>query len=504
MFKKLLLQLLLVGAFLSAFNCAAIAQQVTNFSFAASSGTYTPISGANSVTLTTPSHTDGGNAYDLPIGFTFNYLGVDFTTVSASCDGYLVLGHNDLANQQWENNLASGADGSKIVSRPIIAALWDDLDIISSSNLVYQTTGVAPNRIFVMQWGAVKWDFNAAGSVIKFQIKLYENSGVIQFIYAPGDFPGKNFSGGASIGITDVSATGTGTFLSVSDLSLSATVSSVSETKNISAQTPILPGLTFTFSPPISCPNLPELINTCSGLPLIIEAGTNGTLARFSPLTDLYTDAACTVTYTGAPVSKVYAKRTASFTYSKTTFGGPCNGVVTEVSVNIPEQNVILSAFPFSNLHPGLETTLAATVTPNPAANYTWYKNGIEYLNGSSNSIYITVDGLGEYSVKATNSTGCSSLSDVFKIGDSATTKLYVYPNPTRGKFQVRYAGAGTPAYLVLVDTKGTRVATVQYTNTNHYGRVDVNISNCNKGEYLIALYDTEGKHLAKAKVLYH
>ena len=54
------------------------------------SGAYTPISIASGATLSTAS---GDNAFEdlIPIGFTFNYLGTNYSTIGASTNGIVAF-----------------------------------------------------------------------------------------------------------------------------------------------------------------------------------------------------------------------------------------------------------------------------------------------------------------------------------------------------------------------------------------------------------------------------
>ena len=45
---------------------------------------------------------------------------------------------------------------------------------------------LAPNRVFTAQWQQMGWDYNLSTDVISFQVKLYETTNVIEFIYNRG------------------------------------------------------------------------------------------------------------------------------------------------------------------------------------------------------------------------------------------------------------------------------------------------------------------------------
>ncbi len=242
----------LLSLFVLAFCCFTKVSSQVNYTFSASSGTYTPITGGTAVTLvnagvTDASTTDEGFANNIPIGFTFNYNGADYTTIHINTNGFLAFGTPFTpANGYYENDLATGP----IVlpsARPVIAPLWDDLDVAAANNISYSTSGTAPNRVFTVQYSNVVWDYSgSAGPVISFQVMFNETSNVIQFIYQQETSPIVNTSLGASIGIT-AAGIGSGNFISLSNAGATPTASTTVSTDNIAAKPAT--GQVYTFTP---------------------------------------------------------------------------------------------------------------------------------------------------------------------------------------------------------------------------------------------------------------
>ncbi len=234
MLKKVALTALL----LVVLTMSSISQAVTNYSFSASSGTFTALTSATTATLS------GGNADEgyynaIPIGFNFWYMGTRFTTVSASTNGWLTFGA-DITNASPANNLAAGG-----TPRPVVAPLWDDLSLTTASaDVSYLTTGAAGSRIFTIQYLNVKWNSGATAAVISFQVKLYEATGKIDFIYRPE--AGTVTAASASVGISAV-ATGAANYLSINAAGTAA--SSTSETNTI--VTKPATGQIFSFVSPV-------------------------------------------------------------------------------------------------------------------------------------------------------------------------------------------------------------------------------------------------------------
>ncbi|MDD3399063.1 MAG: choice-of-anchor J domain-containing protein, partial [Candidatus Methanomethylophilaceae archaeon] len=216
--------------------------QVSNYSFSVSTGTFTEITTAGGATqpALTGGSNDDGYFNSIPIGFSLAYDGNIYNSLSASTNGFVVLG-TDLTYGNTYNDLTT------TTPRPILTPLWDDLDL-SSGSFLYQTEGITPNRIFTAQWLSMEWYYSANVPVISFQLKLYETTNTIDFIYRQeANQPSSGCS--ASIGITSV-GTGSGNFLSLDNTSAAPTASSLTETTTISTRPAT--GQVYTFGPPIA------------------------------------------------------------------------------------------------------------------------------------------------------------------------------------------------------------------------------------------------------------
>jgi len=244
-FTAFVVKSIFAGLFLFFINIQLFAQSVTNYAFTATTGTFTPLSAPNVTTWT--GSTDDGVSALIPIGFDFWYMGQRYTSISASTNGWLSPGVVP-ADFIYTNSLSSAGS-----PRPVIAPLWDDLDIVATSNVTYKTTGIIGARIFTIQYLNVKWGYLALGAVCSFQVNFYESSGKVEFVYRSDAFSA--LSPSASIGITAL-ATGSGNYLSVNNAGTS--VSSISEalasTKRVTGRTygfasavPTAPG-SLTFS----------------------------------------------------------------------------------------------------------------------------------------------------------------------------------------------------------------------------------------------------------------
>lgn len=122
---------------------------------------------------------------NVPIGFTFQYNGKDYTQLHLNSNGYASLGAPFIKSKtddpQYERNELSAGSGYTGAIRPVLAPFWDNLVLTNNTGISYQTTGTQPNRIFTAQWLSMKWQSGTAA--ISFQLKLYESGNIVEFVY---------------------------------------------------------------------------------------------------------------------------------------------------------------------------------------------------------------------------------------------------------------------------------------------------------------------------------
>ncbi len=232
----LIILALLISVLLST---KSFGQTITNYSFAASGSSFTVLSSPANPSLS-GGDTDDGYFNAIPIGFDFWYMANRYTTLSASTNGWLTFG-STISDALYVNNLSAGS------VRPIIAPLWDDIDIISTSNFSYKTTGTTGSRVCCLQWLNAKWDYSASGARISFQVRLYESTGKIEFIYQQVG-SSTLVSPSASIGIA-ATATGSGNYFSLNNASATPTANSTTETNTINTKP--ANGQLYSFTPPV-------------------------------------------------------------------------------------------------------------------------------------------------------------------------------------------------------------------------------------------------------------
>jgi hypothetical protein len=235
-----------------------------------------------------------------------------------------------------------------------------------------------------------------------------------------------------------------------------------------------------------------------AGGPLAFCAGNSVTLS--APAGNTYSWS------NGNTSQTITVSNSGSYTVTVTNgFGCTATSAASVVAVS-PNPVVTLSAAPYQNLYPGLTTNLTAQVTPTGTYVYSWFKNGTPISGVTGNTIAnINLSQLGQYSVRVQNQTGlpCASTSNVVSIGDSATNRLFILPNPSKGQFEVAYYAAGTEQYtLSIFDSRGALAFRKSYPITGAYQRMAVDIRQHASGIYQLILSDRTGKRLANGKVL--
>ncbi|MBO0357422.1 T9SS type A sorting domain-containing protein [Hymenobacter sp. BT186] len=306
----------------------AASAQVNNYTFTPVAGTFTPLVGG---TIVSDLATDDAVSPTIPIGFSFTYDAAVFTQLQASSNGFLTFNTANIEVAQT-NTLATGTAANPSVAdrlRPLIAPLWDDISG-DGGTASYATTGTAPNRVFTMEWRNFLWDFDATTPVVSFQVKLYETTNVVEFIYRPEG--GTLNAPSASILLAGIGA-GAGSYLSLNNATATPTTSSTVETRTI-ATVPAA-GQVYRFTPPaVVCGN-PRNITVSSISNTSATVSFTGGLGNTS-YTVVYTPTGGTATtLTPAPTSSpfVISGLTPSTAYTL-TMQPNCTGGVTGNTVS--------------------------------------------------------------------------------------------------------------------------------------------------------------------------
>jgi subtilisin-like proprotein convertase family protein len=198
---------------------------------------------------------------------------------------------------------------------------------------------------------------------------------------------------------------------------------------------------------------------------------------------------------------RVVASSGACASLTSTTFGTITVNALPTVTIATPVVNVI----------PGTTTTLTGSSTPAAAAtnSWTWTLNG-NNIAGNTNTQTATVDLLGTYQATVTDVNGCVNKSNQLVIGAEASDKLWIYPNPTPGAFQVRlyYAGNTAEKRVVSVyNAKGqlitSRTFDLNYRSTP-YLSMNFDLSGMARGTYVVKVAHEYSGKVISGLVLVH
>ena len=173
--KKLLLMLVL-----AAVACIGFAQ-VSAYTFGYSTGAYSEITGGTAIGTTTI----GGVTLDnvtypnVPIPFFFPFNGRQYNQVTINSNGYIVFGGTSAISETAMLSSTAIADGVVAIFGKDNKARTTDGSL---GEIRCETLGSSPNQIFVIQWKNFM-DYGGSSDVQNYQIRLYETTKVIQFVY---------------------------------------------------------------------------------------------------------------------------------------------------------------------------------------------------------------------------------------------------------------------------------------------------------------------------------
>jgi hypothetical protein len=163
-----ILKLIALAVCFLSFNNRTIAQTyVQPYSLAITSGVYTPVVGGTGVPVIQVNDAMSGS---IPIGFPFSLGNVTYNSLFASSNGFV--------------DFTASGSGSISSASTHVAIYTLAADLTGASGTAsYITSGIAPNRVFTMEWKNYQWWTTA--DAISFQLKLYEGTNAIQFVYNP-------------------------------------------------------------------------------------------------------------------------------------------------------------------------------------------------------------------------------------------------------------------------------------------------------------------------------
>ncbi|WP_187658405.1 GEVED domain-containing protein, partial [Flavobacterium macrobrachii] len=367
------------------------------YAFTADTGTFTPLVGGTSSGISATADDTMSATITPGSGFTFNFGGTNYTNFRVGSNGQLVFGASGSNN--GDNNLATTTS----TSRPGLAPLWDDL--VCTTGITYQLSGTAPNRVLTVEWLNMRWAYNftLTSPVISFQVKLYETTNIIEYVYRQEAAPYNPGYNGASIGLMGTASTN---FISLSNSSASPTVSTTTSTNNIEVKPAT--GQIYRFTPSV-------------------------------PPTYTYAWTSTPAGFTSTVASPVVAPTvTTSYNLTVTSSQG-CSATAAPLAVNVQTEGPVISAQPESVarcIGQNASFTVASSTTS--ALTYQWRKDGENLVNGTgiagATSATLTLTGVtalsaGTYDVVITTCTSLSTTSDQVTLTVNNLPTIVVTPS---------------------------------------------------------------------------
>ena len=177
--RLLALKSLLVLLFV--FAGSSVSAQVSSYTYTAADGAaavYTAVTGGTTISFPTAITTtwdDHVTTTPVPLGFTFNYNGTNYTNVYVSSNGYITFGTAPATTNYIP--ISGGATYAGAIS-----AYGRDM-IANGVGINYLTAGAAGSKIFTIEYVGTRKSGASLAGTMRMQIKLYETSNVIEICH---------------------------------------------------------------------------------------------------------------------------------------------------------------------------------------------------------------------------------------------------------------------------------------------------------------------------------
>ena len=255
---------------LALFTCLQIQAQVSLYSFAQSSQTYSEITGGTVLATATNEQTPVSLKWTLPastIPFNFNFNGTNYTGCTIYSNGFLTFGTTE-ALETATNPISATTAYNGAISAWTGSSCGVHIPGLITSQASWKVVGTAPNREFVIQfkdWRSVFATSVTDVAFVNFQIRLAETTNQIKIVYGPNGYKigSAAYTGTRQIGIRGATNTDyknrTNSTTQIFTASVEGTSNSVTQAINTSVATPGMPtnGLVYTYTPPVACTGAP-------------------------------------------------------------------------------------------------------------------------------------------------------------------------------------------------------------------------------------------------------
>jgi PKD repeat protein len=205
----------------------------------------------------------GDNGHQVvPIGFSFNYIGTNYTQARLSTNGWISMNESGTTSSANANLFTSTTPNTTLTP------WFDNIEDDATSTVSYKTEGTAPSRTFTAEWFRVLTYNSTATARISFQVKLFETTNVIEFHYGSLETGSHHSSESASIGLEDATG-GTGHFIEATTGSNTTAVTNLVSTTD-------WPMVNYRFIPPMAIETFHDIVVSKNGT--YIDFDTNTTV----------------------------------------------------------------------------------------------------------------------------------------------------------------------------------------------------------------------------------
>ncbi len=401
--------------------------------------------------------------------------GITFTNITGEVSATLQLSNLsiDMNNNQYRVNISGDCT-------PSLTSSSATLFVNNQTSIINQ-----PVNASSCPGNSVDYTITASGPGLIYQWQVSTDGGVT--------FTNINGATNNTLTLTDVTTSMSNNQYQVIVISSCSAIGNSSSTATLT----VLPEATVNAAP--------QNFSGCAGADASFTADITGTNLTYQ--WQISTDGGVTYTNITGATSATLSLNNISTSMNNNKYrivatATPC-GVITNAALLsvLASPVVTVTASPYQNLLPGLQTTLTATSVP-ASNNYNWYKDGILISGANGRTINVTYENKGTYTAKDLN--GCDNISNQMTISDSATSDLFVYPNPNNGIFFVQQFSnnVNQKRSITLFDAKGARVYYKEYTLSIGSDMMEVVIKKLSAGTYMLVLSDGNGNKIATKKIV--
>lgn len=156
-------------------SCTTLSNPVNSYCFSTASSGFSLIGGGT--TVASGSAVDDNVYSNQAIGFTFNFMGTNYSTLNVSSNGFVTFGSAPSTTNYTP--ISTNTAGYSVIS-----AFGMDLVGTASGTIKTLTMGNSPVRIFVIEYASwARYIGGAQADNINFQIKLHESFNKVEIVY---------------------------------------------------------------------------------------------------------------------------------------------------------------------------------------------------------------------------------------------------------------------------------------------------------------------------------